>query len=225
MMSDNQLYFIPMIARALEGPDVRNALRKAFDEIKRMGTENRYAEGFENFKLFMQQAYNRHMVTATDHVHELMVHLGIGMFEGSPQEKELLLTMINSHPQWKAEFEAICRMEADENLAGAFPAIEVSSDTGVVIKKIFRKVPSRESFEGIVPGSYRVKLVNTGWTIWQGQFTAKELIWPEGENLLMAAESEAVRRRPTSRKVLLGDEMILCTYTGTESGRIEINLT
>ena len=224
-MSENQLYFIPMIARALQGPEVKNALRKAFDRIERMGTENRYAEGFENFELFMQEAYNRHMATVTDHVRELMAMLGTGMFEGSPQEKELLLTMINSHPQWKAEFEAICRMEADENLAEAFPVIEVFSDTGIIIKKTFRKVPGRKSFEGIVPGSYRVKLVNTGWVLWQGELTAKELFWPKGQNLLMAAETEDTQVPPTSRKVLLEGQMILRTFPGPEGGRLEIELT
>ena len=47
-MSEN-LYFITIIARALQEPDIEEALRKAFGKIKQMGAEERYAEGFKNF--------------------------------------------------------------------------------------------------------------------------------------------------------------------------------
>ena len=43
-MSEN-LYFITIIAKALQAPDIEKALRKAFCKIKQMGAEERYAEG------------------------------------------------------------------------------------------------------------------------------------------------------------------------------------
>ena len=48
-MSEN-LYFIPIIARALQEPDVEEALWKAFRKIKRMRAEEQYAEGFKSSK-------------------------------------------------------------------------------------------------------------------------------------------------------------------------------
>ena len=97
-MSENLLYFFPIIAKALQEPDIEKALRKAFGKIKQMGVEERYAEGFENFEIFMQEVCRRHQITAADHVRELIAQLGTGMFEGLAQEKETLLDIIASHP-------------------------------------------------------------------------------------------------------------------------------
>jgi hypothetical protein len=219
-MSENLLYFIPIIARALQEPDIGKALRKAFDKIKQMATEKRYAEGFKNFELFMQEAYNRHQVTATDHVRELIAQLGTGMFEGAAQEKEALLDIINSHPEWKAEFEAFCQMEADNDLTQKLPVIEVSSDKGFVIRKTFEKVPGHKFFDGLLPGRYKIKLVNTGWTIWEGRLTANKLI---DENLSVAAAT--TKGTFTYEKILADRDMVFRTYAGVKNGCIEIELT
>jgi len=223
-MAEN-LYFISIIARALQGPDVETALRNAFGQIKRMGTEKQYAEGFRNFELFMQEVYNRYQITATDDIRELIARLGTGMFEGTLQEKELLFNIINSHPEWKSEYEAFCRMEAHEDLTQDFPVIAVLSEKGLVKEITFTKVSGCESIDNIVPGNYKLRLVNTSLTVWAGQFIAKELlIVPEGENLQMAAKTRDIQIPPTSKKVLLDGDLILRTYAGTESGRIEIEL-
>jgi len=141
------LYFITIITQALQEPDSEKALKRAFRKIKRMGAEKRYAEGFENFELFMDAAYSRHQITATDHVCELMAQLATGMFEGSAQEVQWLSDTINSHPEWKAQFEAIRRSEAEENLMQESPVIAVSGDTGLAIERTFRKVPDCKSFD------------------------------------------------------------------------------
>jgi len=222
-MAEN-LFFISIIARALQGPDVETALRNAFLEIKRMGTKKQYAEGFRNFELFMQEVYNRHYITATDHIRELIARLGTGMFEGTLQEKESLLNIINSHPQWKVEHEAFCRMKAHEDLTQDFPVIAVLNEKGLVREITFMKVSGCESIDNIVPGNYKLKLVNTGWIIWEGQLTAEELISSEahkGENLPLAAGAA----KPTNKiDPLDNGDLVLRTYAGTESGRIEIEL-
>jgi len=222
-MSDN-LYFIPIIAKALQEPDIEEALTKAFQRIKQMGVEGQYAEGFRNFELFMQEVYNRYQVTATDDVRELIARFGTGMFEGPVQEKQSLLNIINSHPEWKAEYEAFCRMEAHEDLTQDLPVIAVLSKKGFVREITFTKVSGCESFDGILPGRYKIKLANAGWIIWEGHLTAEELISSEahkGENLPLAAGAMP----PTGEIVLLDGDLILRTYAGTESGRIEIELT
>jgi hypothetical protein len=224
-MSDNLLFFISIVVRALQSPDVERALRDAFREIKKKGSEERYAEGFRNFELFMQEVYNRYQVTATDDARELIARLGTGMFEGTLQEKELLLNIINSHPEWKAEYEAFCRMEAHEDLTQDFPVIAVLSEEGLVREITFTKVSGCESIDNIIPGNYKLKLVNTGWIIWEGKLTAEELIWSEGENLQMAAKTKDIQIPPTSKIVLLDGVLILRTYAGTEGGRIDIELT
>jgi len=221
-MSEN-LYFITIIARALQEQDVEKALRKAFREIKKKGTQKQYAEGFRNFELFMDAAFKRSEITITDHVHELITQLGTGMFEGTAQEMKLLLEILRSHPEWETEYETILRMEVDEHRAQKFTVIEVSNDRGLVIERTFKKVPGRESFEGILPANYRIKLVNTGWIIWDGKLTAEELIRIA---LDMAAETKGISKRCKSKIDLLNNgELILRTYPGMVKGRIEIELT
>jgi hypothetical protein len=223
-MSNNLLYFISIIARALQSPDVERALRNAFCEIKKKGSEERYAEGFRNFELFTQEVYNRYQVTATDHIRELIALLGTGMFEGPLQEKQSLLNIINSHPQWKAEYEAFCRMEAHEDPTQDFPVIAVLNEKGFVREITFTKISGRESIDNIVPGNYKVKLVNTGWIIWEGHLTAEKLISSEAHKnkyLPLAAGPP----KPTGEIDPLDGCLKLCTYAGTESGRVEIELT
>jgi hypothetical protein len=225
MMNDNQLYFISIIARALRLPDVDRALRNAFCEIKDKGIQDRYTEGYRNFELFMQEVYNRCQVAATNDVRELIAMLGTAMFEGTLQEKKLLLNIINSHPQWKAEYEAFCRMETHKDPTRVFPVIAVLSEQGPVKEITFTKVSGCESIDSIIPGDYKLELTNTGWIIWEGKLTAKELICFKGEDIKMAAVTKHAQIPPTGRKVLLGGDLILRTYAGIESGRIEIELT
>lgn len=222
---NNNLFFIPIIAVALQSPDVERALRDAFREVKKKSSEKRYAQGYLNFELFMQEVYNRYQVTATDHVRELIARLGTGMFEGPLQEKESLLNIINSHPEWKAEYEAFCRMEAHEDLTQDFPEIAVLSEKGPTRYVSFPKGPGSQRLNDIIPGNYRLELTNTGWIIWEGELSAKDLISSEAnedENLRLAAGLAP----PTKEIDLLGNgALILRTYAKDESGYFEIELT
>ena len=223
-MSDNLLFFISIVVRALQSPDVERALRDAFREIKKKGSEERYAEGFNNFKLFMDAVCCRHDAMVNYYIHELIALLGTGMFEGILQEKESLLNIINSHPQWKAEHEAFCRMEAHEDLTQDFPVIEVLNEKGFVRELTFTKPSGCKSIDNIVPGNYQLKLVNTGWLIWEGHLAAEKLISFEAhknKNISLAAGAPI----PTGEIDLLNnEELILRTYAGPESGCIKIEL-
>jgi uncharacterized protein YutD len=224
-MSDNLLYFISIIARALQSPDLERALSDAFHEIKKKGSQKNYAKGYLDFELFMQEVYNRYKFIVTDYTRELIAVLGTGMFEGSRQNKESVLNIIKSHPQWKTEYEAFCCMEAYEDLTRVFPVIAVLGEKEFVGQITFTKVLGRESIDNIVPGNHKIKLVNTGVIIWEGCLTVEKLISSDADNNtnLSLAAGAAI---PTSSIDLLDNgEVILHTYAGIESGRIEIELT
>lgn len=224
-MSENLLYFISIIERALQSPDAERSLSDAFYEIKKKGSQKNYAKGYLNFELFMQEVYNRYKVIVIDHTRELIAMLGTGIFEGSQQDKESVLNIIRSHPKWETEYEAFCRMEAHEDLALVFPVIAVLGEKGFVGQIPFTKVLGRESIDNIVPGNYKIKLVNTGLIIWEGCLAVEKLISFDADNNtnLPLAAGDAI---PTSNIDLLDNgEVILHTYAGIESGRIEIELT
>jgi hypothetical protein len=226
-MSDG-LYFIPIIERALEEPDVAVALEKAFCEIKHKGVQEPYTDGSRNFEQFMGIAYSCREAVVSDHLHRLIAEMDLWPFGGTEQERKLLLDVINSRLDWKEEYESFCRQYATEVVVQDLnPIIQVSSNEWIVGELRFDKVPGRGSIDGIVPGTYVLKLLNTGWTIWRGELTARELIRAEAfgdRDLRFAAgESEA---QPTGEKDLFNDgELVLRTYAGIEKGSIEIELT
>ncbi len=222
-MSDNLLYFISIIARALQSPDVERALRDAFHEIKKKGKEERYAEGFRNFELFMDTVCSRHEAVTNDYIRELIAELATGTFEGTEQEKKVLTNIICSHPQWKAEYEAFCRMEAHEDLTQVFPEIAVLSEKGRARYVSFPKGPGCQHLDNILPGNYKLELTNSGWTIWEGELAAKYLVQTD---LRVAAGGPDILKQPTKEIDLLDNgELILRTFKGRKKGRIEIELT
>jgi len=50
----DDLFFVPMIARALQQPDPKAAMLEVFEEIRRMGQETRYGRGYQQFLRFME---------------------------------------------------------------------------------------------------------------------------------------------------------------------------
>ena len=182
----NDLYFISTIARALRGPDVEMALIRAFHEIKAKDAGKHYTDGFRNFERFMDIAYSHHGSIVTDCTRELIADTAAGMSDSAGPDMKRLLDVINLRPEWKAEYQRICQAEADESLTRDPPVFAISSTGRVDISRAFTQVPGRVVFDGIVPGNYKIRLINTGWTIWAGKLTAKQLVWT---SLPMAAES------------------------------------
>ena len=50
----NDLFFVPMIAHALQQPDPKAAMLEVFEEIRRMGQESQRAHGYQQFLQFME---------------------------------------------------------------------------------------------------------------------------------------------------------------------------
>ncbi len=220
-MSDD-LYFITIIERALKEPDVAAALEKAFTDIQNKGEEELYAEGYRNFKRFMDIAHAYHEAVMDDHVRKLIVELATGTFATKELEKQLLWKLINLCPEWRQEYEAVCHEQAGEQLhQDPYPIIQVSSNDRIIGELHFDNVPGHKSISGIVPGKYVLKLLNTGWTIWHGELTAPELITTSLDFAAGAREG-----RSTGQKDLLNNgQVILRTCEGIESGNIVIELT
>lgn len=53
---NDDLYFIPILAKALEQSDVATALQTGFAEIEKVGAQPRYQRGYQQFLRFMQEA-------------------------------------------------------------------------------------------------------------------------------------------------------------------------
>jgi hypothetical protein len=68
---NRELYFIPVLQNALKSADPESALREAFCKISQLGKDNRYKQGFENFKIFTNEACSRRALCEKNMVEDL----------------------------------------------------------------------------------------------------------------------------------------------------------
>ncbi|MBC8469726.1 MAG: hypothetical protein ISS77_02540 [Phycisphaerae bacterium] len=52
---NRELFFIPILQKALNADNTMTALKEAFCEINRLGKEDKYRQGFDNFRLFLEE--------------------------------------------------------------------------------------------------------------------------------------------------------------------------
>jgi hypothetical protein len=224
---DNSLYFLPSLMETPQHPKPQQSLEDAFARIQELGTQDGYSEGFSNFRRFMGIACSHGDAADTDYARALIAELATGIFEG-PEQENLLLAVIGSHPAWKAEYEEMCAEQAGQSPSReSMPAIGVFGPAGQVGEMVFEHVPGRISMDGILPGVYLLRLSNTGRVLWEGDLTAKDLIWTAAygaRNLDLAAQTEDAERPSTHKWVLWGGDVILRTFAGIENGTIEIEL-
>ena len=221
------LYFIPVLDKAFRQANPGVALKDAFDEIKRLGKQEQYREGFVNFVRFMGQICKYQELRKSDSMRQLIAEIATETFDGTEKEKQAVIKIIMSRAEFKAECEAICKEAGVDQDKYTDVVIQVFSQKRLIGEKAFTKIPDRKSIKGILPGSYMLRL-NIGRVVWQGNLTGKDLIWTEAfgaKRLDLAAETEDIKRIPTRKIVLLGGDVVLRTFAGVESGSIEVELT
>jgi len=229
MIADKKLFFIPPIARALQSDDPRRALEEAFEEIKELGKDDEYQEGYQQFKEFIKtaltpsdEAPEQRSRLLEDAIHRLLHDLATDTFEGDEEQKEALLATLTSYPDWNAEYLRIV-----EELQALFPPtiqlkIELLRKNQVVGS--FPISPDPAVIRAITPGNYTFQLSN-GRVLWEGALAKEDLIWayafPE-KDLAMAAETETSQREPTRKISLLNGEITVSVFAGMENGHIRI---
>ena len=226
MVVNPDLYFIPIIARALQS-DLQSSLEVAFDEIKRLGQQDQFSRGLAQFKMFMESICQAHNHQVTDHARRLMAQIATDTFEGSPSQRQEILDRIRSRPDWQAEFETISHEMMEEPGRLSSPGFQVFRDNQLISEIVFREGPERKSAGDIVPGHYQLRFV-TGRVLWEGELAAGDLIWTEafpGEKLDLAAETAEAKGKSTRQIGLWEGEVILRVHAGMESGSIEVELT
>jgi hypothetical protein len=129
---NNDLFFIPPIARALGTPHPEEALADAFQRIRVMGAETPYRRGAVQFRRFMASARER---TRVDFVVELngryLASVPVYPFEGMASIAGILpgaysVKLWTGRVLWESELS-----EADLLWASAFPgrSLALAADT------------------------------------------------------------------------------------------------
>ena len=232
MKEDNNLYFIPILAKAFEGPDRTAAFKNALSEIVRLGESAEYKKGFEQFEQFIasgQQSLSEDLDDNTRlrdmALQSLLTLLATDTFDGPEEVRESLIKRIQATPDLASRYQKLLEELSPENE----PSLEVELYKNDQLLGA-QPLPSEQQgvyFDQIEPGNYSLRLSN-GRVLWEGNIEAKDVIWksayPEKEYPMAAATQKDESNQTKSIK-LLKREMSLNFYAGMESGRIALFLT
>jgi len=221
---DNELYFFRILQEALQNPEPGLALSQAFDRIERLGVQEAYRGGLENFQRFMAEVRSCRNLMRTNYARELIVALVTNASEFSTEQRQTALAFLASNPEWRSEYEQLLGQFGERSSQGLSPAIQVYRDGNRVGEMTFDDPGVSRSLGQITPGLYLLKL-STGLVLWEGQLAGRDLLWVEAfgaQKLELAAETEQVQRQPTGEISLLGGEVILRIFAGIECGDLEI---
>jgi len=218
-----ELFFIPILAEALKGPDMQQVLETAFATIDQLGHEDQYQEGYRNFQAFMAEVDARRNI-----LREQGLRMAILMSTGGASaETEEWKTIMDSHlrrsPRLEAEYDAL--REAMRICVRA-PVLQLLREGRQIGEVTFETVPGRRAIDGIRPGRYSLR-TDTGLIIWEGELTSKDLIWTDafgGRDLALAAEAGEIQHRPPSAIHVPEAGVILRIFPGLEGGSLEIEL-
>lgn len=228
---NRELYFIPIIARAVERRDPLTALRDALTEIEKLGRGLDFAAGYSNFQRFMAEmvrrwAQERVETLETDAARALIVELATDTVEGSEAERRAALSLINSRPAWRCEHEQLLpevRMSGEPESTARFLLMRGNN----VLGRLAIGVAARRRFAVSIPPGHYALMLDSGLLIWEGKLSDRELIWSvayPGKALDLAADTGETPLQPTVEETLLGGELILRVFPGLENGSLEIEV-
>jgi len=229
MSDSNRLYFIPIIARAISSENPKRAMDEAFDEIRGLGNQPEYQEGYRQFLEFVKTAVepsseetDRKNQMIRNAIHRLIYDLVTDTFDGDEDQKNTLINAIKSDSEWGAEYERIKDELQDYLVHDATIEIEVLRGDQLIGCISIIKEPDQVS--PIFPGKYIIRFSN-GRMLWEGDITREDVIWTyafPGRDLPMAAETDPLHQEPTRTLTLLDGELIIFVFAGLESGRFRI---
>ena len=226
---NKNLYFLPIIAEALQATEPKQEIKKAFEKIEHLGQQPEYHQGYLQFQQFMAQVFKSD--TEPDKVsYHLLIdaifQLDSGIIPEDSIEGKKLLDVIQSNPKLQAEFERVSKQAVQPE--ASLDAIEliVEKDGQPVGSFPVKGTNAVFEIQDITPGSYEARL-NTGRVVWQADLKPQDLLWSEAfpeEALDLAADTGESFQRVTKEYKVLDGEITIRVIPATESGRLEFEI-
>jgi hypothetical protein len=165
MTANKRLYFVPVIARALTSDNPKKAMDEAFDEIRELGNQPEYKEGFRQFQEFAKATLKpsseepeQKIQLVRNAIYRLVYGLATDTLEADEEQKKALVSALRSIPEWNTEYERI-KEEAQAFLAPETPIeVEVLKADRVIGSFPIPTAPA--TLGSITPGSYTVRFSN-----------------------------------------------------------------
>lgn len=226
-MSNKDLYFIPILARAFDDTDNPEAFTEAVAEIVRLGRNKEYQSGYQQFERFVGAGIEA-LSGDPDRLNELreqvlekaIIDLATDTFSGQADVRAKLLNAIEKQPELKAKYDKL-RKELKPYLDDEIPLeFEIEKDGKIIGALRFAEDDRHRTLENITPGFYRV-LLASGMLLWEGEVTRDQLIWTAafpGKKLDLAADTGEGELGITRTISLFEGELSLSIGAGLESG-------
>lgn len=192
-----ELYFIPIIERALASDSPETELVAAFREIQTLGKREEYRAGFKNFQYFIST---------------------IVLQNENGQDASIL------HPRNMEEGLEELRKQVPDSLVEPLDHLEINlkCDKQTIYSCTLSDSTPQAHVDRIKPGGYTIELSN-GQVIWNKQLDASLLIeeTPASEDYLpLAAKTDDARYEES----LLGGDLLLNISPGDTGGKIVIRI-
>ena len=222
---NKDLYFVPIIARALQETHPQHALRQAFVDIAALGHQPAYAQGFRQFQELMAVSVDHFQTLESLAMRMHVAELAAETADGVQADQDAALDSFRQERRWRAEYEHVVAELAKFGGRRRFE-LTLLDNTGEAVGSV--RLAGRaggETISRITAGTY-VLTYDTGWILWEGMLTERDLVWAlafPGRPLKLAADTGDTTEAATKEIVLLDGELVLRVFPGVETGRIAID--
>ena len=231
-MSNKDLYFIPILARAFDDKANPEAFKKAVAEIVRLGRKKEYKFGYQQFERLVGEGIEAlsadpaRLAELREQVLEkVVIDLATDTFIGQEDVRAKLLEAIENQPELKAQYDKL-RQELEPYIDEEIPLeFKIEKDGKLIGALRFAEGDEQKTQEYITPGFYKIWLAS-GMLLWEGEVTQDQLIWTAafpGKELDLAADTGEGIKSITRTISLLGGELSLSIGAGLESGWMMIS--
>ena len=222
---NDDLFFIPILAEAIEDSDPTSTLERALERIRKVGRAQRYETGYRQWRRFIEAATAGVGESERLAVADAAIWMAIARLCGENVETGVLTD--GSH-----RVQRPARGSADLSMMRKLRAIGLRRGAAMLmIQRESRLVASRcldpvdqASISGVRPGAYTLTL-DTGRLLWSGHITDADLIWDcafPGRPLVMAADSTFSSAPPTKTIPLTVGPVALVVYPCVETGSLQL---
>lgn len=230
---DNSLFFIPLIAKALDASDRKEALRLAMNSIRRFCEASLSDVGCVQFRDFLNEVaiqWNFRRLLEQEEVDEisseLALQIAFDLFDGSRWEYRLAREFIESD---KSLPDVSLRSQSKtkgSKLSHTHLKLIISHNDRIIQTWPIESGRQHFRLQHIHPGFLNI-ILTTGRCIWSENLEAEDLIWSHAypnRDLQMAADTWEIVAEPTREMILCDEALTIRVFPGIESGWIEISV-
>ena len=195
---NKELYFIPIIEKAISSDSPQTNLIDAFSEIEILGKKKEFNEGFENFKLFMSE------IIVNSERSQNSPPINKDVFKKRLEEfREIYQHLFEQQSSIHEQYDLIIKF-----IDQIIKATGLTETTNLI------------QIEKAYPGVYSIELSN-GQVLWKKELDRTFLIeeTPSKEEYLLAAAKTDI---PKFEESLLGGDLKLKIIPGDSHGKIVI---